>query len=83
MQKTELGRTYRDRITGFEGVNIGQTEYLTGCNQVLLQPKGSGDSAKRPEAEWFDIQRLEDVEAETITLDNGKTPGCDKQAPKR
>ncbi len=27
----ELGRTYKDRITGFKGVATGFVEYLTGC----------------------------------------------------
>lgn len=78
----KLGHTYRDKITGFRGVAVGHCEYLTGCNQTLLQPQGQ-DSTKRPHAEWFDDQRLEhDSVAAVVTLDNGDTPGCDKQAPK-
>jgi len=80
--KTTLGHTYADVITGFTGVCTGRAEYLTGCNQALLQPKGE-DPSKRPGSEWFDEQRLVVIgEAAPITLDNGKTPGCDKAAPK-
>lgn len=80
--KTNLGHTYADVITGFIGVCTGRAEYLTGCNQALLQPVGE-TSNKRPESEWFDEQRLSVVGGVApITLDNGATPGCDKPAPK-
>lgn len=78
-----LGRTYRDMVTGFTGVAVGHVEYLTGCNQTLLQPK-CDDSTKRPAGEWFDDQRLELVDdARRVILDNGSTPGSDREAPKR
>ena len=78
-----LGYTFKDKITGFTGVAIGHVEYLTGCNQTLLQPK-TNDGAKRPDAEWFDDQRIEQDEIlARVTLNNGSTPGCDREAPKR
>lgn len=80
--RAQLGHTYADAITGFSGVCIGRAEYLTGCNQALLQPKGT-DPQKRPDSEWFDEQRLSEVaNCVVVTLDNGSTPGCDKAAPK-
>lgn len=78
----QVGGTYKDVITGFEGVAIGHVVYLTGCNQTLLQPEGK-DSAVRPVAEWFDDQRLQLASHEVIKLDNSQTPGCDRMAPKR
>lgn len=78
-----LGFTYIDRITGFTGIAIGHVEYISGCNQTLLVPECS-DLKKRPEAEWFDDQRLRKNEAAfRIELDNGETPGCDMAAPLR
>ena len=78
-----LGRTYKDTITGFQGVATGHCEYLTGCSQTLLSPKGS-DSMKRPDSEWFDDQRLILVsDADRVRLNNGETPGFDREAPKR
>ncbi len=76
-----LGKTLRDRITGFTGIVTGHVEYLTGCNQCLLTPPMR--DGKRMEAEWFDVQRLEDTGAAAIVLDNGATPGSDRAAPKR
>lgn len=76
-----LGHTYVDIISGFRGVSVGHVEYLTGCNQTLLQPT-SKDPAVRPGPEWFDDQRLQHVGVPVVVLDNGATPGCDKPAPK-
>lgn len=84
MTEILLGVAYRDVISNFEGVAVGHVVYLTGCNQTLLQPKGT-DPSKRPSAEWYDDQRLQRVdESEApIALDNGDTPGCDAPAPLR
>lgn len=76
-----LGLTCKDRITGFTGIVMGHCDYLSGCSQALLVPPMKDD--KLPESQWFDVQRLEDTGAPRIVLDNGATPGFDKQAPKR
>ena len=77
-----LGATYRDVITGFQGVATGCVKYLTDCNQALIQPEAKDGDFK--EAYWLDEQRLERVGEATITLDNdGASPGFDKAPPKR
>jgi hypothetical protein len=82
-----LGRTVRDRITGFAGVAIGHVVYITGCNQTLLAPKVSGESTYA-EPHWFDDQRLDVQPGEPLTLpvaadwSSANGPGCDKAAPK-
>ena len=78
----QLGKTYKCKITGFSGVATGHVRYVTGCNQVLITPPVDNDGKLR-EAQWFDEQRLEDMGADQIVLDNSVTPGFDKQAPKR
>lgn len=79
----QLGCTYRDKITGFEGVATGYVEYLSGCNQALLAPRVGSDGSPRDSC-WFDVQRLSlDEATPAIALDNGATPGFDKAAPKR
>jgi hypothetical protein len=81
--KAILGATARDIITGFSGVVVGRVEYLTGCNQALLQPKVKDDGAL-VESVWIDEQRLEPVAGVArVKLDNGATPGFDRPAPKR
>lgn len=77
-----LGNTYKDKITGFIGIATGYVEYISGCNQVLIAPE-SKDGTSVPDASWFDVQRLVQQDVPTLVLDNGTTPGCDRQAPKR
>ena len=82
MSSIEFGARYRDRITGFTGVAVGHTTYISGCSQVLLAP-GVDKDGKLPDGHWFDEQRLEREAGDAIKLDNGSTPGCDIPAPKR
>lgn len=77
MSHKHLGKKYKDKITKFSGVCTGFCEYLTGCNQLLIQPESEKDSR------WIDAQRLEQVGKSQVSLDNSKSPGFDKQAPIR
>jgi hypothetical protein len=78
----QLGQKYKDKITGFEGVATGRCAYISVSDQVLLAPK-CGDDGSSKDSHWFDVQRVEAIGEEIITLDNSKTPGCDRAAPKR
>ena len=80
MTNVELGKTYRDIITGYSGICIGRCQYITGCDQALLVPPVNPDGVKY-DGTWFDVQRLKDTGAEKIELDNGKISGSDIQAP--
>lgn len=80
----ELGATVEDVITGFRGTVTGIVHYITGCDQALVAPRGLDGDGKIRESNWYDIQRLVvDTSVPRIVLDNGKTPGFDKAAPKR
>jgi len=54
----ELGSKVRDKITGFEGIAIARTTYLTGCDRYGIQPAGIFEG-KTADAEWYDETRLE------------------------
>lgn len=78
-----IGKTATDRIIGFTGVIIGRVEYITGCNQLLVQPKAQEGTFKMPDSCWIDEQRCDiNTTVETVSLQNGSTPGSDKAAPK-
>lgn len=53
----DLGIEAEDKITGFSGVVTGRCDYLTGCNQYLLQPTIDSDG-KHVEGRWYDEGRL-------------------------
>ena len=80
--QNETGYTFRDTVTGFTGVCTGHVTYLTGCDQLLLQPK-SDDAAKRPASEWFDLNRVERTDAPRVVLEVGPKPGADRAAPSK
>lgn len=75
-----LGFTFKDHITGFQGVAIGICYYLTGCTQILLTPKG--EKNLKTESHWFDIDRLKQVGKDRLTL-NVSTNGSAEPAPKK
>lgn len=77
-----LGAKVTDRITGFTGIAVGVVNYISGCSQALVSPKVS-ENGDFKESQWFDIQRLVVSDEPAIQLDNGRTPGADKAAPKR
>ena len=78
-----LGRTFRDKVTGFVGIATGQVSYITGCDQLLLVPKVDA-AGKVQESQWFDTQRCEAIESEAqVVIDNSQFNGPDKEAPKR
>ncbi len=53
----ELGDEVKDTITGFEGVAIAITQWITGCPRITVQPK-VGKDGKVPEASSFDVLTL-------------------------
>ena len=53
----ELGKKYKDSITGFEGIATARTEYMFGCVRILLEGKKLKPDGTSNEL-WFDEQRL-------------------------
>lgn len=67
MAKTiELGRVYRDTITGFTGVAVSKTEFLFACERITIQPRGQHEG-KMKEVGYFDIHQLE-LDPESLHL---------------
>lgn len=82
MAQIQFGDTVKDQVTGFQGIATGRAEYISGCSQVLLAPQVK-KTGEMQESQWIDEQRLVVVKPSKIKLDNSKTPGPDKAAPKR
>lgn len=81
MESEYLGKTVRDEITKFEGVVTGHVVYLTGCNQLLVQPK-CDDKGQFIEARWFDEDRCWIVwDIKSVQLPRKSADGFDKAAP--
>ena len=79
-EPVELGRRYRDTISGFEGVATGRYEYLYGCVRISLERGKDGDL----KSEVFDEQRLVEVVSEgTRRPRPTATSGGPREAPHR
>lgn len=75
------GDKARDIITGFEGIVTAECKYLTGCEQILLNPgRLQAESGAPVESCWFDIDRLELVEVDAVKI-KVTAPGGDIPAP--
>lgn len=60
-----LGCKAKDKISGFEGIVIAITEWLNGCQRVMIQPQAL-DAGKPIDAHAFDSEQvivIEDVVA--------------------
>jgi len=55
--KFKFGDEVTDKITGFVGIVTGAVSYMTGCDQMLVQPTIKEDGSYK-EALWFDDGRL-------------------------
>lgn len=53
-----LGKSVRDKITGFEGIITSKHLYLTGCAQYGVQPPVDKEN-KIPEMRYFDEGRIQ------------------------
>jgi hypothetical protein len=76
-----FGKEAIDLITGFRGIVIGFVQYVTGCDQYLITPRCESDN-KKPEPEWFDVNRIEFCSPVLVSVDTREHNGPDIAAPK-
>jgi hypothetical protein len=56
MFKIQMGQKVKCCITGFEGIVTGRADYISGCRQYLVQPKGKKNEIAN--SLWLDEDRL-------------------------
>ena len=78
--KFELGIKAKDIVTRFEGIITGRVQYLTGCNQYLLNPT-VGKEGKSVDPGWYDENRIEVLDDKPLELDMSGAPGPCEPAP--
>lgn len=57
--KFNLSDKVKDRITGFKGVVVARTEYMTGCRRYSLQDPKLSKDGKPQDWQAFDEDSLE------------------------
>ena len=78
MDESVFGKTVKDKISGFTGTVTGGSSYITGCVQLLVQPRLKEDGSFN-DARWFDEDRLEILGSKAVTLTVSKV-GSDTPA---
>lgn len=73
-KRIELGDHAKDTITGFNGIVVGDTQWLHGCRRLSLQPKDLKDG-KPIDMLSFDEPQLVLVEPEAQPVGSRKTGG--------
>lgn len=60
MEKREIkiGHEVKDIVTGITGTVMAHTQWLTGCDTVVVEPK-VGSDGKKPDNLSFDLNRVE------------------------
>ena len=56
-----MGKTYRDIVSGFEGICTGVVEWMYGCQQYTLQPR-SDVASKKEKSSLIFARQLELVD---------------------
>jgi hypothetical protein len=75
MAKIQLGDEVRDKVTGFKGIAVGVTKWLTGCDRYVVQPRGVNKDGKIYENQSFDEGTLEVVKTKAIKEGKHDTGG--------
>lgn len=67
----ELGDRVRDKVTGFDGIAIGMSRWISGCDQYAVQPCKVSKDGKVSDSVWFDVNRLDVVKKAVVKLATG------------
>lgn len=78
-KQIELGDTAQDLVTGFSGMVVGITEFITGCKRITLQPPVT-KSGEVPETQSFDEPMLKVIKKATKTIKEAR--GIIEKQPK-
>lgn len=71
--KPQLGDRIKDQITGFTGIALGYTDWLSNCRRWIIQPETLHDG-KRIEAESFDETTILVLARGVVTSQNETAP---------
>ena len=75
MKDIVLGQKVKDKVTDLKGITTGKCEYLNGCVQYLVTPKGQDSKGK-----WIDRQQLKVIKG-GITINKEDTGGGFRSHP--
>ena len=71
----DIGSKVSDKITGIRGVVIARADYISGCNQYLMQPDSTKQQKKdntKSDSIWFDGPRLNQLNGSSLVVDTSE-----------
>ena len=68
-----LGDLAKDSITGFEGVVVAKTEWISGCDRLTLQPQRLDKEGGVKLTQTFDVTQLVLVRKAVIVIAQPET----------
>jgi hypothetical protein len=74
MTTIQLGDKAKDTVTGFTGICVARTDWISGCARLTIQPHADKDG-KIPEAQTFDEPMLQLVKSGVIDMGPKKNGG--------
>ena len=80
--KFELGDEVKEIVTGYKGIVMGITQYITGCTQYGLQQRKLNKEGKMGDWLWLDEDRLK-ATGKSLTLKQKPTGGPQQTPPAR
>ena len=79
MNEIEMGVTYRDKLSGYEGVATAATRYWAGCDRITLV---SSDGTNRQEIfDDLQLERLANAIIPSPNLNGADPTGGDRPVP--
>lgn len=82
----ELGDRVKDKITGLEGIVVGRTQWIHGCDTISVQPEGLDKESKPIGRTSFDEGQVVITKKRAYKMEEPKAevrPGGPRPEPKR
>lgn len=70
--KFALGERVADKVTKFEGIVVGRSNFISGCDTFGVVPETLKDGAPQ-DAKWFDEPRLASKGGSILSVDERET----------
>lgn len=74
MSRIELGDEVQDTLSGVEGIAIGRTTWITGCDNIQIKPQGTDRDGRPCETFGADEPVVKVIKKQKITLQTAQAP---------
>lgn len=75
MPRINLGDEVKCKITGFKGIAVARTTWISGCDRINIQPKGVDKDGKIFESQSFDEPLIEVIKSGKVEEGSHSTGG--------